>query len=246
MNQPEQVVSLEKISFAYDQSLALDSVDLTVNRGDFMGVIGPNGSGKTTLLKVILGLLNPGSGQVKVFGKPPGRRPELVGYVPQYAKIDRLFPVSVLDIVLMGRLGAAPFFGGYRASDVEAAKNALDDVEMLSFSEHQLGKLSGGQRQRVLIARALANSPRLLLLDEPTSSVDPRVEKGFYSLLKKLNETATIILVSHDLGFVSTYVNRVACVNKQLAVHHISEISSGEVSGPYAEPMHSIAHVCEI
>ncbi|MBW1708811.1 MAG: ABC transporter ATP-binding protein [Deltaproteobacteria bacterium] len=242
-----EVVEIENVSFRYEDHFVLENVFLTVNEGDFLGVIGPNGSGKTTMLKIILGLLHPSSGQIRVFGRSPRHARHLLSYVPQNAQIDRLFPVSVQDVVLMGRLGASKAVGRYRSSDVKVAHKALAEVDLDDLSDHRLGTLSGGQRQRVLIARALASQPRLLLLDEPTSSVDSRVELGFYELLKKLNETVTILLVSHDLGFVSTYVNRVACVNRRLVVHRITEITGGEIKGDlYDEPMHRIEHVCRI
>ncbi len=247
MSDSEPVVKIENVSFRYEDFYVLENISLIVNKGDFMGVIGPNGGGKTTLLKIILGLLHPTSGHVQVFGQTPRRARHLVGYVPQYAQIDRLFPVSVLDVVLMGRLGVTPTMGGYRRSDIEEAEKALSEVDLVDLKTHRLATLSGGQRQRVLIARALASQPRLLLLDEPTSSIDNRVEQGFYELLRKLNETVTIVLVSHDLGFVSAYVNRVACVNRQLVTHHIHEISGGEITDTlYKEPMHRIEHVCGI
>lgn len=239
-------VSLEGVSFGYNEHLVLEEVTFEVFEGDFFGVIGPNGSGKTTMLKIILGLLKPLSGRVQVFGRPPGQVRSLIGYVPQHAHTDRLFPVSVTDVVLMGRLAKAPGLGRFSRADRQAALEALAQVEMADLAGQHFGTLSGGQRQRVLIARALAGGPRLLVLDEPTSSVDSRVEEGFFALLKKLNQTATIILVSHDLGFVSTWVNRVACVNRRVAVHRTAEITKVLPAQVYREPVRMVQHICEL
>lgn len=246
MNSNPLAIHLENISFSFNGHPVLEEVTLDVREGDFLGVIGPNGSGKTTLLRVILGLLHPETGHVEVFGLPVRQARPMIGYVPQHAQMDRLFPVTVMDVVLMGRLARTRLFGGYSREDRRAAGEALQVVEMGDLSGRRISALSGGQRQRVLIARALAGSPRLLLLDEPTSSVDSRVEEGFYELLKKLNQTVTIVLVSHDLGFISAYVNRVACVNRRVAVHYTHEVTEDFLNQAYQRPVKMVKHVCEL
>ena len=244
MTQNEISVKFENVYFSYDGNLALEDINLDIYKGDFMGVIGPNGSGKTTLLKLILGLLKPESGTVTVFGKPPHQSRNVVGYVPQYTSFDMTFPATVLDVVLMGRLGQASGFLRYRMQDREVAENALRQVEIHELKNRHISELSGGQRQRVLIARALASSAQLLILDEPTASVDSRKEEDIYHLLKELNATTTIILVTHDLGFISTYVNRVACVNRRLACHPTAEITGEVINETYQTHVEMIRHKC--
>ncbi|MBW2108756.1 MAG: ABC transporter ATP-binding protein [Deltaproteobacteria bacterium] len=246
MNAKEPIVKIEHVSFAYDGTLALEDVNLSVPRGDFLGVVGPNGSGKTTLLKIILGLIHPLSGTVRVFGKIPERARHLVGYVPQHAELDYSFPISVMDVVLLGRLSNRSLLGGYRKQDKRLAQEALTMVKTADLCNRRFGTLSGGQKQRVLIARALAGKPELLLLDEPTASVDGRVEEDIYGLLKKLNERVTIILVSHDLGFISTYVRHVACVNRRLSCSRTQDITGDVIDACYNGPVHMLKHKCEL
>jgi len=240
------VIEIDMVDFAYDGDLILEDISLTVKEGDFLGVVGPNGSGKSTLLKIILGLIHPLSGTVRVFGQPPEGARHLTGYVPQHADLDSSFPISVKDVVLIGRLGKAPCLGGYRKADRQAAEEAMQEVEIYNLRNQRFGTLSGGQKQRVLMARALVGKPDLLLLDEPTTSVDGRVEQDIYELLKKLNEKVTIVLVSHDVGFISTYVNRVACVNRGLSCDRTEHITGDMIEACYGGPVHMLKHKCEL
>jgi zinc transport system ATP-binding protein len=246
MNKKETVVEVSHVDFAYDGPLVLEDITLTVEEGDFLGVVGPNGSGKTTLLKIILGLLHPLRGQVRVFGRTPERARDLISYVPQHADLDASFPISVMDVVLIGRLGKAPALGRYRKSDRQAAEEAMREAEIETLRNRRFGTLSGGQKQRVLMARALVAKPELLLLDEPTASIDGRVEQGIYELLEKLNERVTIVLVSHDLGFISTYVNHVACVNRRLVCNPTRQITGDVIEACYGGPVHMLKHKCEL
>lgn len=246
MNKKETVVEVSHVDFAYDGPLVLEDITLTVEEGDFLGVVGPNGSGKTTLLKIILGLLHPLRGQVRVFGQAPEKARDLISYVPQHAELDASFPISVMDVVLIGRLGKAPALGRYRKSDRQAAEEAMREAEIETLRNRRFGTLSGGQKQRVLMARALVGKPELLLLDEPTASIDGRVEQGIYELLEKLNERVTIVLVSHDLGFISTYVNHVACVNRRLVCNPTRQITGDVIEACYGGPVHMLKHKCEL
>lgn len=246
MSQKKAVVEIAQVDFAYDGNLVLEDITLTVDERDFLGVVGPNGSGKTTLLKIILGLIHPLSGKVRVFGRTPKWSRHLIGYIPQHADLDASFPISVMDVVLIGRLGKAPMLGRYRKSDRQAAEEAMGATEIYDLRNRRFGALSGGQKQRVLMARALVGQPELLLLDEPTVSIDGRVEQDIYELLKKLNETVTIVLVSHDLGFISTYVNRVACVNRRLVCNPTEHITGDVIEACYSGPVHMLKHKCEL
>ncbi|MDY6955184.1 MAG: ABC transporter ATP-binding protein, partial [Thermodesulfobacteriota bacterium] len=244
MSKEKAVVEISDVDFAYDGELILEGISLTVGEHDFLGVVGPNGSGKTTLLRLILGLIRPLRGQVRVFGRAPERARHLVSYVPQHANLDGSFPVSVMDVVLMGRLGKAPILGRFRNSDRKAADEAMEKAEIYDLRDHHFGTLSGGQKQRVLMARALVGKPELLLLDEPTASIDGRVEQDIYELLKKLNDKVAIVLVSHDLGFISTYVNRVACVNRRLVCNPTQQITGDVMEACYSGPVHMLKHTC--
>jgi len=246
MSEAQTAILADSVEFSYDGFPVLEDISLSVPEGDFLGMVGPNGSGKTTLLKIFLGLLRPTNGSVRIFGKAPERMRQLVGYVPQHASLDDSFPVSVLDVVLMGRLHRAPFFGGYKKRDKEVARQVMRDVQVEDLAKRRFGTLSGGQKQRVLLARALAVRPRLLLLDEPTASVDGRVEQDIYELLKRLNEQVTIVLVSHDVGFISTYVRHVACVNRRLTCNPTEEITGDVIEACYSGPVHMIKHQCEL
>ncbi len=236
------ILTIDDLSFGYTGNLVLEHVNLTVAEGDFLGIIGPNGSGKTTLLRLILGLLSPTAGEIRVLGRSPIKARPFIGYVPQFVSFDTDFPISVLEVVLMGRLSKAPRLGAYRRVDRSAAEEALDMVSVADLRRRRLGSLSGGQRQRVLMARALVNKPKLLLLDEPTSNVDVAVEEDIYELLHRLNAETTLVLVTHDLGFVSEHMNRIACLNRTLVCHPTGEITGAMIDALYGDKVRVVEH----
>jgi len=226
---PDKIIELEKVTFSYNGYSVLEDVSFAIQAGEFICVVGPNGGGKTTLLKIVLGLLKPRKGSVRVFGQPPELVRHRIGYVPQHAQVDPQFPVTALDVVLMGRLRSRPRFGFFSSRDKKAARGVLAQMELSGLEAQPFSELSGGQRQRVLIARALVDEPELLLLDEPTSSLDLHVENEFYELLREINKRLTILLVSHDLGFVTPFSTSVVCVKRFVQVHPTSQISGEEL-----------------
>jgi len=239
---PPPVIRVEGLSFSYNGQNVLQGVNLTVDERDFVSLVGPNGGGKTTLLKLVLGLLTPQAGRVRVFGLPPGEARGRIGYMPQHPQVDLQFPVSVLDVVLMGRLARGSRFGPYSRADREAAGRALAEVGLCDDLRRPFSDLSGGQRQRVLIARALAVEPQLLLLDEPTANLDVHAEAELYTLLECLNRRLTIVLVSHDLGFVSQVVKSVVCVKGSVVVHPTSEITGEMIQEIYGGDVRMVRH----
>jgi len=240
--QSPPVITCRDLHFGYAGEPLLTKVNITIPAGDFVCVVGPNGSGKTTLLKLALGLLQPDSGQITVFGHSPRHSSGRIGYVPQHPRLDPLFPVSALDVTLMGRLGRAPALLGWRRQDKDRALQALTEVGLSDRADQHYAALSGGQKQRVLIARALVGDPELLLLDEPTAGLDAHVEEGFYRLLEELNQRLTIVLVSHDLGFVSGFVKSVVCVGREVLVHPTSEITGEIIADLYGSDMRLVRH----
>ncbi|MDD5127079.1 MAG: metal ABC transporter ATP-binding protein [Dehalococcoidales bacterium] len=237
-----ELVKLEDV-WVYRESVAvLEGINLTIKPRDFLGIIGPNGGGKTTLLKVMLGLINPDRGRVLITGKPPAKARDIIGYIPQHSLFDRDFPINVWDVVLMGRYGRAGLFRGYGEHDRNAAEQALRDVSMLELRSRQVGLLSGGEQQRVFIARALVGEPKLLLLDEPTASVDVNTQAEFYELLEKLKERMSIVLVSHDIGAVSIYVDDIGCLNRRLFYHGTKQIDAETLEKTYGCPIHLVDH----
>lgn len=219
------IVEINNVTFAYNGQTALQDVSLEIRQGDFIAMIGPNGGGKTTLLKLILGLLKPDKGIIRVVGQSTQKASACIGYVPQDVHINRSFPITAMDVVLMGKLEPGKRWARKTASNRREAIAALERLEMAALAEKKIGELSGGQCQRVFIARALVTQPQLLLLDEPTASIDTKGQADFFEMLKALNKHVTIVVVSHDLLAVSRYVKSVACVNRGLHYHNQAEIT---------------------
>lgn len=250
MNTTPALIEVSGVSYSYGAAPVLEDIDLRVDDGEFVGIVGPNAGGKSTLLKLMLGLLDPATGRVRVLGRTPGEASNRIGYVAQHPSFPRDFPISVEQAVLLGRLGTGGrgrWFdalrpGGYSSADREAARRALIEVEAHSLADRQIGSLSGGQLQRVLLARALVTEPRALLLDEPTANIDQRLESDIFDLLKQLNERMAILVVSHDIAFISSYVTRVACVNRTLVCHNTDSIDGNVIQQLYGEDVRMVAH----
>jgi len=235
-------IEFRNVSFGYDGVPVLDGVNLSIEKGEFLGIVGPNGGGKTTMLKLALGLLQPDRGQVMVMGRKPAQGRAVIGYVPQFAGFHRDFPITVEQTVRLGRIGMAPVVGGYRRDDHEATRQAMQETQVLGLRRRTLEMLSGGELQRVLIARALVSNPDILLLDEPTANVDLRMETDIFELLREINRRATIVVISHDIGFISRYVTRVACLNRTLICHTTAEITGEVIERLYGRPMRMVSH----
>lgn len=217
MNNGQNVIEVDKISFSYQGKTVLEDITFTVERNEFLLISGPNGGGKTTLLKLLLGILNPENGRIRIFGDRPQTASRRIGYVPQDSTSNRDFPISVLDVVRMGRIGAEK--NGVE-SDVVIIRESLELVDMWEYRNRWIGELSGGQRQRVFIARALAARPDMLFMDEPTASIDMEGQLKIYEILKTLNERTTMLVVSHDISALLGFAKSVAYVNGSLHLHH--------------------------
>lgn len=229
------VIDIQNLVVGYGEKPILDGINLQVNQHDFIGIVGPNGGGKTTLLKVIVGLLKPESGHIVINTNKP------IGYLPQMNQHDNHFPILVHEVVLSGLFGQRGIFQRYKKSDFELVQYWLNYAGISHLSKKRFGTLSGGQRQRVLLCRALVSDPDLLILDEPNTFVDNRFEGELYELLKRLNETRAIMVVTHDLGTISSYVKSIACVNRDLH-HHKSNIITQHQLESYNCPIQLITH----
>ena len=235
-----KAVEINHLSIKFNEQLILNDINFSIEEKDFMAIIGPNGGGKTTLLKVILGILTPDEGKVKVFGKDPKKSKDLMGYLPQRLDFDHDFPINVFETVLMGRYHG--LLKKYSNQDHKAVIQALKDVEMDELKDRQISKLSGGQMQRVFIARAIVRDPKLLIMDEPMASIDPEMQHSFYELMSRLKNKMAIVLVSHDVGAVSTHVDKIACLNQKLYYHGPVEDSAEGLEEVYHCPIELISH----
>lgn len=215
------IIDIKNVTVMYDQYKALDDVSLSVEQGAFCGLIGPNGGGKSTLLKTILGLIKPQSGTITINTKNP------IGYVPQFSNFQFSFPITVNEVIMMGRLPIPmkPFFR-IKKSDSDIANGVMDQLGITDLKERQISQLSGGQMQKVLIARALTVNPDILILDEPTSSIDSQSKKDIFNILKDLNKEMTILIVSHDIADITRYATKIACLNRKLHAHESGKLTA--------------------
>ena len=236
------VISFNNVSYAYQQSKVLEDITVDINEEEFFGIIGPNAAGKSTMLKLMLGLLKPDSGKIEVMGKSPVHASQHIGYVPQYPSFPRNFPIKVIDVVLLGHLGKSIRIGAFSKREKELARQSLEVVEIAHLAEEPIASLSGGQVQRMLIARALTSQPEILVLDEPTANIDVQAEENIFALLKQYNEHMTIIVVSHDIAFISGYVDRVGCLNRSMICHETETISGKTIEELYGAPVKMIHH----
>lgn len=245
----KNIISVNNVSFSYGSNRVLTDVNLSIHQGDYLGIVGPNGSGKTTLLKIILGLLQPGSGEITLFDQPIDkfRMWSKIGYVPQKAvNFDQNFPVTVEEVVLMGRFSQLGLLRYPGKKDKKIAREALEVVNMQDYKNQLIGDLSGGQQQRVFIARAIAAKPEVIFLDEPTVGVDVKTQEEFYSLLSKLNKQMdlTLVLVSHDIDVVTNEVTEVAGINQTVVFYGPPEefIKSDYLATLYGKGLKHILH----
>jgi zinc transport system ATP-binding protein len=232
------VLEIKNLSFAYDKELVLEELNLEVKEKDFLALIGPNGGGKSTLIKLILGINKIQDGSIKIFNQSSTKQIAQIGYVPQNTNVNINFPIKVIEIVMMGASKKSSISFGYKKEEIAHAMSILKQVGIEDEAQKKIGSLSGGQRQRVMIARALYGNPKILLLDEPTASIDVNGQKQIYELLKELNKSVTIIVVSHDLSVILGYATKVAHINKKLSFHDLSSIQK--------EFNITSNHICEV
>jgi len=237
----DALVEIRNLSAGYGQNIVLRDVNLSIQQFDFVGVIGPNGGGKTTLLKALLGLLSPISGEINFSESMTEGNSHRIGYLPQINNIDRKFPVTVFDVVRSGLMSRKRLTGRYNSTENDRANDLMEEMGISGIRMKAIGELSGGQIQRALLCRALVNNPKLLILDEPNTYVDNRFERELYEKLKVLNEKLAILLVSHDLGTISTYVKSYACVNGSLHYHSGNKVTP-ELLKSYECPIQIISH----
>ena len=236
----ESLVSLKNVSVQYDENIALESVSLDIYPDDFLGIIGPNGGGKTTLVKAILGTISH-NGEVAYSPTLSEQGHRLIGYLPQQTEFDRSFPISVIEVVMSGLQAEKRLMKRYSTADRKRAMQLLEMAGIADIAERQISEISGGQMQRALLCRAVILEPKLLILDEPTNFVDNQFENELYTLLRRLNERMAIVMVSHDLGTITSVVKSIVCVNR--TVHrHDSNVITAEQLENYHCPIQIISH----
>lgn len=231
-----EVIRFHNVDFKYGDTPVLKGVSFTVRPGEFIHIIGPNGGGKSTLMKLLMGFIQPDLGTVNVFSKSPEKVQTKMAYVPQIFPFDRLFPISVFEVVLSGRISTLAWHGRYSKRDKERALKALEEVNLLEFKDQGIGALSGGQLQRALIARALATEPQILILDEPTSCIDFSAQLEIDEILNKLKGKMTILMVTHDLEHIGKNSDRVFCVHGKLYQLKPEEVCQHFSMGLYQKP----------
>lgn len=227
-------IEIENLSFAYGRSVVLEGVNLSIEEHDFVAIIGPNGGGKSTLMRLIVGLLKPKTGEVRLFGEKVPAKKVAVGYVPQNTSKNVEFPITVAECVSLGRSGLSP-----KSPEV---RSALERVGMEGYAGRRLGELSGGERQRVLIARSLVCNPRILFLDEPSNNIDAAGQESLYRMLDEFSKTMTIVIVTHDLMALSHRVKSIVCVNRSVHYHTGSSITEEMITNAYGCEVDLIAH----
>lgn len=232
-----KILELKDVTAGYDHQPVLNHINFEINEGDFIGVIGPNGGGKTTLLRVILGLLKPFGGEIIYHTS----KQNLFGYLPQNNRFDQRFPIDVTEVVLSGLMSEKGLYKSYTQLEKQKAWELLEQYGMGEYKKSPIGDLSGGQMQRVFLCRAIISAPRVLILDEPTTYVDSNFEKEFYSILKDLSKSMSVVMVSHDLGTICSYVKTIACVNRGLHYHNSNLISPEQLQS-YNCPIELISH----
>lgn len=238
----QTALSIENLNFYYDNTAALEDVNVEISAGEFVGIFGPNGGGKTTLLKLILGLLHARQGKVRLFKMPPEEARHLIGYVPQSIRIDRDFPISVQEVVMMGALRKLNWLGRYPAEVISGTQIALEKMGLSHKAKSSFGTLSGGEAQRALIARAIVDNPSILILDEPTANIDPKGQQNIHELLVELNKTMTILMVTHDLQTIVDKVGRLLCVQRSVTSLKAKELCEHFALGLYHTPLISKRH----
>lgn len=236
----EAIVSLRDITVKYDDTTALENVSLNIYPNDFLGIIGPNGGGKTTLVKAILEAV-PYSGEISYSPTLFERGHRLIGYLPQISDFDKRFPISVLEVVLSGLQAEKRLFSRYTAADRKRALELLEMAGIADIANRQISEISGGQMQRALLCRAIILEPKLLILDEPTNFVDNQFENELYTLLHRLNECMAIVMVSHDLGTITSVVKSIVCVNRNVHRHDSNIITTEQLEN-YHCPIQIISH----
>jgi zinc transport system ATP-binding protein len=214
-----ELINISNLFYKYHKTDVLENINLSIKDDDFLAIIGPNGGGKSTLLKLILGLLTPQSGTII-----NNIKTNQVGYVPQNTNLNIDFPITALEIVLMGHVSSQKKLFGYSKEDIACAMASLAKVSMTDFANSKIGDLSGGQRQRVFIARALCSNPKIMLLDEPTASIDVKGQREIYELLKEINNSICVVVVSHDISVLLNYAKNVAHINKNLVYHSLENV----------------------
>lgn len=233
----ESIIHFEDVYFSYQDTLVLEEINIDVRAKEFIGIFGPNGGGKTTMLKLIMGFIKPSRGTVKVCGDSPQAARGKMAYVPQGLRFDRQFPISVLELILSGRLSRLPWHGRFMPEDIQIAEEMIRKVGLWEMRNRSFGTLSGGQAQRALIARALVSQPELLLLDEPTASVDSKSEEDIYRILDELKGVITILMVTHHLQRTIDHVHRVLLVRKNVISLKPEEVCEHFALGLYHPPL---------